>query len=132
MINFDMILAYLSIIIQRIIKVERRPVTEDWITHIVNLLSLVMIRMVVFSMVNLTKDAAHILLHRLRLMQLGQTQVMAGQLHLTSLLAVQLGMGGSSGPMGGKVLLKQLFGGKVGVANLTSYRGFLCRGVVVW
>ena len=84
------------------------------------------------GVVNLTKDATHVLLHRLRLMQLSQTQVMAGQLHLTSLLAVQLGMGGSSGPMGGEMLLKQLFGGKVGVANLTSDRGFLCRGVVVW
>ena len=88
--------------------------------------------MVVLSVVNLTKDAAHVLLHRLWLMQLGEAQVMAGQLHLTSLLAVQLGLGGSTGPMCGKVLLKQLFGGKVGVTNLTSDRGFLCRGVVVW
>ena len=88
-----------------------RVVTEEaWVWHAVFVAVVVLLLVdlvVVFSVVNLSQDAPNVLLHRL--LDLGESQVVAGQLEVSLLLGR---------PVGGEMLLQVGLRGEEGVADL--------------
>ena len=88
-----------------------RVVTEEaWVWHAVFVAVVVLLLVdlvVVFSVVNLSQDAPNVLLHRL--LDLGESQVVAGELEVGLLLGR---------PVGGEMLLQVGLRGEEGVADL--------------
>ena len=88
-----------------------RVVTEEaWVWHAVFVAVVVLLLVdlvVVFSVVNLSQDAPNVLLHRL--LDLGESQVVASELEVGLLLGR---------PVGGEMFLQVRLGGEVRVADL--------------